>query len=105
MGASVLLAEDERLGRLVALKRLPTSSPEDALARFQREARLGASLNHPNVVSIFDSATDDDSLLIVMEYVEGKSLKDELRSGLPPQRAVEVLTQIAAASTMRMRPV
>src|SRR4051794_12667908 len=58
MGASVLLAEDERLGRLVALKRLPTSSPEDALARFRREARLGASLNHPNVVSIFDSATD-----------------------------------------------
>jgi eukaryotic-like serine/threonine-protein kinase len=98
MGASVLLAEDERLGRLVALKRLPTSSPEDALARFRREARLGASLNHPNVVSIFDSATDDDALLIVMEYVEGRSLKDQLQSGpLPPQRAVEVLTQIAAA--------
>ncbi len=98
MGASVLLAEDERLGRLVALKRLPTSSPEDALARFRREARLGASLNHPNVVSIFDSAADADSLLIVMEYVEGKSLKDELQSGpLAPQRAVEVLTQIAAA--------
>ena len=98
MGASVLLAEDERLGRLVALKRLPTSSPEDALARFRREARLGASLNHPNVVSIFDSATDDDALLIVMEYVEGESLKDQLRSGpLAPQRAVGVLAQIAAA--------
>jgi len=98
MGASVLLAEDERLGRLVALKRLPTSSPEDALARFRREARLGASLNHPNVVSIFDSAADDDALLIVMEYVEGESLKDQLRSGpLAPQRAVGVLAQIAAA--------
>ncbi|MEK6253003.1 MAG: serine/threonine-protein kinase [Actinomycetota bacterium] len=98
MGASVLLAEDERLGRLVALKRLPTSSPEDALARFRREARLGASLNHPNVVSIFDSAADDDALLIVMEYVEGESLKDQLRSGpLAPQRAVGVLAQVAAA--------
>lgn len=96
--ASVFLAEDERLGRLVAVKRLHTSSPEDALARFRREARLGASLNHSNVVSIFDSTTDEDSLLIVMEYVEGESLKDQLRSGpLPIERAVEVLTQIGAA--------
>jgi eukaryotic-like serine/threonine-protein kinase len=98
MGASVLLAEDERLGRLVALKRLPTSSPEDALARFQREARLGASLNHPNVVSIFDSEADDDALLIVMEYVDGDSLKEELRRGpLAAERAIGVLSQIAAA--------
>jgi tRNA A-37 threonylcarbamoyl transferase component Bud32 len=96
--ASVFLAEDERLGRLVAVKRLPTSSPEDALARFRREARLGASLNHPNVVSIFDSTTDDDALLIVMEYVEGESLKDRLRRGsLDPEHATAVLTQIAAA--------
>jgi eukaryotic-like serine/threonine-protein kinase len=96
--ATVLLAEDERLGRLVAVKRLPTSSPEDALARFRREARLGASLNHPNVVSIFDSATDDDALLIVMEYVEGESLKDQLRRGpLAPERAMGILSQIGAA--------
>jgi serine/threonine-protein kinase len=96
--ASVLLAEDERLGRLVAVKRLPTSSPEDALARFRREAQLGASLNHPNVVSIFDSAIDDDGLLIVMEYVEGESLKEQLLRGpLPPERAVAVLRQIGAA--------
>ncbi len=98
MGASVLLAEDERLGRLVALKRLPTSSPEDALARFRREARLGASLNHPNMVSIYDSEADEDSLLIVMEYIEGESLKDQLRRGpLAPARAIAVLSQIAAA--------
>jgi serine/threonine protein kinase len=96
--ASVLLAEDERLGRLVAVKRLPTSSPEDALARFRREAQLGASLNHPNVVSIFDSAIDDDGLLIVMEYVPGESLKEQLLRGpLPPERAVAVLRQIGAA--------
>jgi eukaryotic-like serine/threonine-protein kinase len=96
--ASVLLAEDERLGRLVAVKRLPTSSPEDALARFQREARLGASLNHANLVSIYDSATDDDTLLIVMEYVQGESLKEQLRRGpLAPERALAILSQIAAA--------
>ncbi|MGH2982090.1 MAG: serine/threonine-protein kinase, partial [Solirubrobacterales bacterium] len=96
--ASVVLAEDERLGRLVAVKRLPTSSPDDALARFRREARLGASLNHPNVVSIYDSTTDDDSLLIVMEYVEGESLKDHLRRGpLAQERAAAILVQIAAA--------
>ena len=96
--AGVLLAEDERLGRLVAIKRLHTSSPEDALARFRREARIGASLNHPNVVSIFDSTTDEDSLLIVMEYVDGESLKDRLRAGpLGVERATEILTQIGAA--------
>jgi tetratricopeptide (TPR) repeat protein len=96
--ASVLLAEDERLGRLVAIKRLHTSSPEDALARFRREARIGASLNHPNVVSIFDSTTDEDSLLIVMEYVDGQSLKERLASGpLEADPAIGVLSQIGAA--------
>ena len=96
--ASVVLAEDERLGRLVAVKRLHTSSPEDALARFRREARLGASLNHPNVVSIYDSTTDEDSLLIVMEYVEGESLKDQLRKGpLPAERVAAVIGQIGSA--------
>ncbi len=96
--ASVMLAEDERLGRLVAVKRLPSSSPEDALARFRREARLGASLNHANVVSIYDSCTDDDALLIVMEYVDGESLKERLRQGpLPPREALPILAQIAAA--------
>src|SRR3954463_9895648 len=52
--ATVLLAEDERLGRRVAVKRLHAESPEDTAERFKREARLGASLNHPNIVSVFD---------------------------------------------------
>jgi eukaryotic-like serine/threonine-protein kinase len=96
--ASVVLAEDERLGRRVAVKRLPTSSPDDALARFRREARLGASLNHPNVVSIYDSTTDEDSLLIVMEYVEGESLKEMVREApLSAGEALPILRQIAAA--------
>jgi eukaryotic-like serine/threonine-protein kinase len=53
--ATVWLAEDERLGREVAIKRLRTDAPEESLARFRREARLGATLNHPNFVSVFDT--------------------------------------------------
>jgi eukaryotic-like serine/threonine-protein kinase len=96
--ASVVLAEDELLGRLVAVKRLPTESPDEALSRFRREARLGASLNHPNIVSIYDSIADEDSVLIVMEYVEGESLGDLLAEGpVEPGRAIEILRQVADA--------
>ncbi|HEX6584628.1 MAG TPA: protein kinase, partial [Thermoleophilaceae bacterium] len=72
--ASVLLCEDERLARQVAVKRLHADSPVDVEQRFAREAKLGASLNHPNLVSVFDTATDDEGVLIVMEYVEGEPL-------------------------------
>ena len=58
--ASVLLCQDERLGRLVAVKRLHADSPADVEKRFLREARVGASLNHPNLVSVYDTATDRD---------------------------------------------
>ncbi|MEK6278511.1 MAG: serine/threonine-protein kinase [Actinomycetota bacterium] len=96
--ASVLLATDEFLGRPVAVKRLPTGSPEEALARFRREARLGASLNHPNIVSIYDSLVDEDAVLIVMEYVEGRSLEEMLRDGpLRPEAAMPILAQVAEA--------
>ena len=96
--ARVFLAEDERLGRQVAVKRLHAHSPEDSARRFQREARLGASLNHPNLVSVYDVETDGESVLIVMEYVEGSTLGGELRTGaLDPDRAVSVLADVAAA--------
>ena len=96
--ARVFLAEDERLGRQVAVKRLHAHSPEDSARRFQREARLGASLNHPNLVSVYDVETDGESVLIVMEYVEGTTLGGELRTGaLDPDRAVSVLADVAAA--------
>jgi hypothetical protein len=97
MGA-VHLARDERLGRPVAIKRLPADSPEEAARRFEREARLGASLNHPNLVTVYDTDADEEGVLIVMEYVPGSTLSDELASGpLAPERAVEILTGVAAA--------
>src|SRR3954470_3751902 len=71
--AVVVLAEDERLGRKVAVKRLraPDAGMDDAVRRFQREARLGASLNHPNIVAVYDVVRSEDDVLIVMEYVDG----------------------------------
>src|SRR5919107_811723 len=96
--ATVLLAEDERLGRRVAVKRLHAESPEDPARRFRREARLGASLNHPNLVAVYDIVTDEEDVLIVMEYVEGETLRDALeRAPLEPERATEVLRGVAAA--------
>src|SRR5712671_3326349 len=90
--ATVLLAEDERLGREVAVKRLHAESPEQTAQRFRREAKLGASLNHPNMVAVFDIVTDDEGVLIVMEYVDGETLRDAIDRGpLPTARAIEVL--------------
>src|SRR5215208_83417 len=77
--ATVYLAEDERLGRKVAVKRLHSDSPEDTAERFRREARIGASLNHPKVVTIYDAVTDAENVLIVMEYVQGETLADAMR--------------------------
>ncbi|MEA2405465.1 MAG: eukaryotic-like serine/threonine-protein kinase, partial [Thermoleophilaceae bacterium] len=96
--ATVYLAEDERLGRKVAVKRLHAESPEDTIARFAREARLGASLNHANIVQVYDTVPDDESVLIVMEYVEGGTLRDALADGpLEPGPALELLSGVAAA--------
>jgi len=95
--ARVYLAEDERLGRRVAVKQLHAAGPEDAALRFEREAKLGASLNHPNLVSIYDIATDEESVLIVMEYVDGTTLQGAImRGSLPPERVVEVVRDVAA---------
>jgi eukaryotic-like serine/threonine-protein kinase len=96
--ASVLLCTDERLGRQVAVKRLHADSPEDVEKRFVREAKLGASLNHPNLVSVFDTAVDDDGVLIVMEYVPGEPLSKALRHGpLGPRRVARMATELGAA--------
>jgi eukaryotic-like serine/threonine-protein kinase len=96
--AVVVLAEDERLGRKVAIKRLHAESPEEAGRRFEREAKLGASLNHPNIVAVYDIVSDEDGVLIVMEYVEGRTLRTSMDDGpMPPERAIEILSGVAAA--------
>src|SRR4051794_175526 len=96
--AVVYLAEDERLGRRVAVKRLHAGSPEDTAKRFRREARLGASLNHPNIVTVFDTVTDEGSVVIVMEHVDGDTLADVVRRGrVEPREAVRILRCVAAA--------
>jgi serine/threonine-protein kinase len=96
--ATVFLAEDERLGRPVAVKRLHGESTEEVARRFRREARLGAALNHPNVVAVYDITSDDEGVLIVMEYVEGRTLREEIADGkLAPERAIAILRGIAGA--------
>jgi serine/threonine-protein kinase len=96
--AVVVLAEDERLGRKVAVKRLHAESPEDAGRRFEREAKLGASLNHPNIVAVYDIVSDEEGVLIVMEYVDGRTLRMDMDDGpMPAARVVELLSGVAAA--------
>jgi serine/threonine-protein kinase len=96
--ATVYLAEDQRLGRKVAVKRLHSDSPEDAARRFEREAKVGASLSHPNLVTVFDTVADDDGVLIVMEYVEGENLSELMaRERVPAEQAVSIIRQVAGA--------
>ena len=96
--ATVYLAEDERLGRKVAVKRLHSDSPEDAAQRFEREAKVGASLSHPNLVTVFDTVADDEGVLIVMEYVEGENLAELMaRERVPAEQAISILRQVAGA--------
>jgi serine/threonine-protein kinase len=96
--ASVWLCHDERLDRLVAVKRLHSDSPAEAEQRFVREAKLGASLNHPNLVPVYDTAVEDEGLLIVMEYVEGESLaRALLRGPLEPGRVASIAGDLGDA--------
>jgi serine/threonine protein kinase len=96
--ASVFLAEDRRLGRKVAIKRLHSESADETAHRFVREAKVGASLNHPNIVSVYDTVTDDEGVLIVMEYVEGETLRDAIAHGpLEPAAALKILRGVASA--------
>jgi len=82
----VYRARDTRLKRDVALKILPASfaSDPDRLARFQREAEVLASLNHPNIAAIYGFEESDDVRALVMELVEGETLADRIARGAIP---------------------
>jgi eukaryotic-like serine/threonine-protein kinase len=92
-------ARDPRLGRDVAIKVLPTAVSADAahLRRFDQEARAAASLNHPNILAVYDIGTHDGSPYIVSELLDGETLRAALHvSPLPWARAAEIALQLLA---------
>jgi len=94
----VYKAKDTRLDRLVAVKVLPDrlADSAEALARFEREAKLIAALNHPNILGIFDVGRTGKTAYAVMELLEGESLRARLSQGpLAPRRATELAVQMA----------
>ena len=96
----VYRAHDLRLGRDVAIKVLPeelAASP-DRLARFEREARIVARLNHPNIVTLYSIEEAAGTRFITMELVEGRSLTDLLvPGGMPAGQVLDVMTSVADA--------
>jgi serine/threonine protein kinase len=99
--AQVYQGTDKVLGRTVAIKVLAEHYTRDEafVRRFRREAQAAAKLNHPGVVSVFDTGSDGDVQYIVMEYVEGRTLADVLakEERLPPDKAADIAAQAADA--------
>jgi Tol biopolymer transport system component len=96
----VYRASDSRLGRDVAIKVLPAefASDPERMARFEREAKLLASLSHANIASIFGIEDIDGARALVMELVEGPTLADRIAKGaLAPEEALPIAKQIAEA--------
>ncbi len=93
-------ARDTKLGREVAIKTLPEEFAKDAdrLARFEREAKLLASLNHPNIAAIHGFEEDNGTHFLVLELVEGDTLADQIKRGpIPVEESLKLALQIAEA--------
>src|SRR5665647_2301129 len=99
--ADVFLAQDRLLGRQVALKVLSSryTNDEQFIERFRREASSAASLNHPNIVQIYDRGEAEGTYYIAMEYLEGRTLKEIILKYAPlsPDLVVSVSVQILEA--------
>ncbi len=96
----VYQATDGKLGRNVAIKVLPEEFAQDSdrVARFEREAKLLASLNHPNIAAIYGLEESEGTRFLVLELVEGDTLADRLQRGpVPVQESLELALQIAEA--------
>jgi serine/threonine-protein kinase len=99
--ADVYLAEDQELGRRVAIKILNGRHANDDqfIERFRREAKNAAALNHPNIVSIYDRGEAEDTYYMAMEYLDGRTLKELIvsRGAAPMNVAIEYARQILSA--------
>jgi serine/threonine protein kinase len=94
----VYRAKDQKLGRDVAIKVLPEEFAKDAdrVARFQREAKLLASLNHPNIAAIYGLEESDGTHFLVLELIEGVTLADRIKRGpVPAEESLKLALQIA----------
>lgn len=99
--ANVYLAHDMILDRNVAVKmlRLDLTNDEEFIRRFRREAQSATSLTHPNIVSVYDVGEEDDLYYIVMEYVDGQTLKQYIQQNSPLKvaEAIGIMRQLTAA--------
>ncbi len=94
----VYRARDPKLGRDVVIKVLPAAFSADAerLRRFEQEAQAAGTLNHPNILSIYDVTTHDGSPYVVSELLEGQTLRERINgAALPPRKAIDYAQQIA----------
>jgi eukaryotic-like serine/threonine-protein kinase len=105
--ADVYLAQDQQLDREIALKLLHRRFAEDPgfVERFRREAQAAASLQHPNVVSVFDRGSVEGTYYIAMEYLEGRTLKRLIREEAPLEtnRAIDLTVQMLKAARFAHR--
>ena len=95
----VYLAVDQRLNRKIALKVLPSEFTQDLrrVRRLLREAKAASSLNHPNIITVYEIGTFGESHFIASEFIEGETLRQLLKAGISPNHAIHIALQCANA--------